>query len=108
MIGLGWNAWSSTGICLDGSVLFRCTGRDVDVESGCVEIFLFLLLSTLAVFNATGAMGCFVTPESDEVLVDCFFFVPLIEIDGAVSLVVEGFRRVTVGLTDCVLLTLNA
>jgi hypothetical protein len=108
MIGLGWNAWSSTGICLDGSVLFRCTTRGADLGSACVVLFLFLLVSTLGTFNTGAGPGIFETPECDEVLADCFFFVPFVETVGAVSFVEEDFRRVTVGLTGEALFTLKA
>ena len=53
-------------------------------------------------------MGGSVTPESEEVLIDCFFFVPFVETDDDVSFVVDAFRRVIVGLTACALFTLKA
>jgi len=79
------------------------------VESGCdVVDFLFLLLSTLVVFNVAGATCGFETLESVGVVEDCFFFVTFEETDVVVSFVVEDLRRVTVGLTACVLFTLKA
>ena len=99
MIGLGWNALSSTAIfCLCGSTRFRCTARGVEFGSDCVAVFRFRLLSTLVV-AAEDALGILDTS-------DCFFLVALEAAD--VSLELEDFRRVAVlVLTAATLLILK-
>ena len=75
MIGLGWNAWSSTDICLAGvSDFFLCVARGVEKVSDWVTLFLFLLLSALAELILVEFLDDFEIPESGLALVDCRFF----------------------------------
>ena len=103
MIGLGWNAWSSTDICLDGvSGFFLCAARGVENGSDCVTLFLFLLLSTLVKLTLVEFLDDFEIPASEIALVDCLFFGVFVDTgDVMVSFAVHDFFRCIVGLTAC-------